>query len=167
MAAPCLRPIVKNDMRRQERGITLFELLMVILIIFLIASMAIPVLTKAREQSRMGAVIADSHEVYNAFVRYNVDEGYFPSLDDFDKATLAPLTTNGYFEEYASFKEKLLGEEILAYIGLGDQFLVILRPKHKPEQVVYIGHTDFLEDDWIDGVYMLVDGHVVKAVAKN
>ena len=167
MAAPCLSPIVKNDMRRQERGITLFELLMVILIIVLIAHIAVPVLMNARKQTRMGAVIADSHEVYNAFVRYNVDEGYFPSVADFDKATLAPLTTDGYFENYASFNEKLFGEEILIYIGLGDQFLVILRPKHKPDQVMYIGHTDFLEDKWIDGVYMLVDGRVVKADVRS
>lgn len=148
--------------RRSERGISLFELLIVMLIIVLIADISVPVLMNAREQARMAALIADSHEVYGAFVRYNVDTGSFPAMADFDKATLAPLTTDGYFEEYASFKKKLFGEEILVYMGLGDQFLLIFKPKHKPDRVMYIGHTDFLEDEWIDGVYMVVDGRIVK-----
>jgi len=148
-----------------ERGITIFELLAVVLIITLIAAIAIPVLAHARDQARRGAVIADSHGVYKALLRYNIDKGHFPPTDEFEKATLAPLTTNGYYDKAASFKEKLLGEEILVYIGLGEQFLIILKPKYKPDQVMYIGHTNLLEGDWIDGVYMLVDGRVVKAEA--
>ena len=136
--------------------------MMVLLITGLLASIAIPIYTEVLNKSKTGAIVSDAHAVYNALMRFNVDEGGFPSMAEFDKATLAPLSTNGYFDGYETLNSKLSGGQINLYVQFADQFVVLLQPEHDPTKFIYIYHTN-IWGFWRDGIYLLVKGELVKS----
>ena len=144
-----------------QRGFTLIEVMMALLITALLASIAIPIYSEVMNRSKVGAIVSDAHAVYNALMRFNIDEGTFPAMADFDKATLAPLSTNGYFESYDTFNSKLAGGQIQLYVQFADQFVILLQPEHDPTQFIYIYHTN-IWGFWRDGIYLLKDGVLVK-----
>ena len=89
-------------MRHKEAGMTLVELLIVIAIMGLVATIAVPIYRGAIDKSHRATLVHDAGELYRAFMRYNVDKGYFPSTANpverkFDVETLAPLSTEQYF----------------------------------------------------------------------
>ncbi|NIP16048.1 MAG: prepilin-type cleavage/methylation domain-containing protein, partial [Pseudomonadales bacterium] len=62
----------------------MIELLMVVAILGLVAAIAIPLYTGAIDKSRRATLVHDAGELYRAFMRYNVDEGVFPGVDEFN-----------------------------------------------------------------------------------
>lgn len=153
-----------DDQRSLEgqRGFTLIEVLLVLVILALLAAIAIPIYSQVLNKSKVSAIVSDAHGVYNALMRFNVDEGIFPAMADFDKATLAPLSTGGYFEAYDTLNSKLAGGEIQLYVQFADQFVILLAPEHDPTNFIYIYHTN-IWGFWRDGIYLLEDGELVKS----
>jgi prepilin-type N-terminal cleavage/methylation domain-containing protein len=153
-----------DDQRSLEgqRGFTLIEVLLVLVILALLAAIAIPIYSQVLNKSKVSAIVSDAHGVYNALMRFNIDEGNFPAMADFDKTTLAPLSTGGYFEAYDTLNSKLAGGEIQLYVQFADQFVILLAPEHDPTNFIYIYHTN-IWGFWRDGIYLLEDGELVKS----
>jgi prepilin-type N-terminal cleavage/methylation domain-containing protein len=90
----------KNNMEEQtpvqtvrfdDRGFGLLEILIVVAIIALIASMAIPAFQNAMLKSKRNAAVSDLRVFKDAMSRYYIDMGRFPTSGEFNLSTLAPL----------------------------------------------------------------------------
>ncbi len=64
---------------KSNRGFTLVEMLVVITIIGILAAIAIPNMTKARNKAKESEVKAALHVIQEAIERYNTDEGEYPA----------------------------------------------------------------------------------------
>ena len=161
--------------RRRQRGITLIELLIVVAIVALVASIAIPVSTEALRKSRAASVIANSSELYRALMRFNVDNSAFPSITAppetaFDLVTLAPLTTDGYFRGAESYVSMLFRNRVLLYVaynvggGTNNECFALVTSEDS-RTILVAAHTQFLPwgavGDWYDGVYQWVEGEFI------
>jgi len=72
----------------QERGLTLIEMLAVVVILGIVAAIAIPSVTSAINQSKINTTESDLGTLQSALSRYYMDNGHYPS-------TLSNLATNG------------------------------------------------------------------------
>ncbi|MCL5064773.1 MAG: type II secretion system protein GspG [Firmicutes bacterium] len=72
----------------QERGLTLIEMLAVVVILGIVAAIAIPSVTSAINQSKINTTESDLGTLQSALSRYYMDNGHYPS-------TLSHLATNG------------------------------------------------------------------------
>ncbi|NIM01113.1 MAG: prepilin-type N-terminal cleavage/methylation domain-containing protein [Acidobacteria bacterium] len=157
--------------RRGSAGYSMIELLMVVAIIGLIAAIAVPLYTGAIDKSRRATLVHDAGELHRAFMRYNVDEGVFPSVSAFNLQTLTPLSNGGYFRHFESFTAKLYNGEIQNYdspnIGGADtQFWATINSASEPGFVLLVAHTNDLPIDrgeWYDGVYHITADGLVTA----
>jgi len=164
-----------GDTRRSERGITIFELLIVCGIIGLLAAMAMPIYQNALAKARRVTLAADFSELYSAFMRYHVDYGQFPSDvggGALNAATLAPLSTSGYFAHAQAINDQLQGHQAMFYWapdweGPNSDFILVGRSAVDPTVLVYAMHYDFAGLFAYDGVYLLVNGVLVRADGRS
>src|SRR5690606_26565086 len=83
---------------KDQKGMTLIELLAVIVIIAIIAAIAIPAIGNIIENSRFGAAKSDFQNAFSAVNLYKADEGKLPTtleqLDEYmdSKGTLTSLS---------------------------------------------------------------------------
>lgn len=160
------------DLRARNAGFTMVELLIVVAIIGLVTTIAIPLYSGAIDKSHRATLIHDAGELHRAFMRYYVDQGVFPSVSSpagraLNLQTLAPLSTGGYFSQVETFIHKLGNGEIQNYdspnIGGADtQFWATINSARQPGFILLIAHTNDLpinRGTWYDGVYYVtVDG---------
>ena len=76
-----------DDERRREepgraRGFTLVELLLVLVILAVLASVVVPKLTKRSEQARVAASTTDIAELGTAFDLFEIDTGRYPTSEE-------------------------------------------------------------------------------------
>ena len=91
-----MRKFIQNKLKDQK-GLTLIELLAVIVILAIIAAIAIPAIGNIIENSRVGAVKSDALNVINAA------ELYFTENDADSNVTLAELIEGSYLDDAGSF----------------------------------------------------------------
>jgi len=161
------------DATRNDRGFTLVELMVAVVIIGLASAIAVPVLQDATTKARRNAMLADGRVLYDAFMTYYVDEGQFPSEwgpDGFNKTTLAPLSTGGYFPIAKAYLGKLAGSRVLLYlapnIGSPDsEYIAIMRAAHDPDMIIVVAHTGIIgvAGHFLDGVYLITNGELQEA----
>ena len=155
-----------DDSKGRSAGYTLVEMLMVLAIISLVATIAVPLYSGAIDKSHRSTLIHDAGELYRSFMRYYVDEGVFPSTStpverQFDVTNLAPLSSQGYFRHVDTFMHKLGNNQVQNYdspnIGSDDtQFWATINSKRQPGFILLVAHTNDLPFDrgtWYDGVY--------------
>jgi prepilin-type N-terminal cleavage/methylation domain-containing protein len=160
---------------RKQCGFTMIEVMLVLVIISLLATIAVPYLSKALRSGHRASLVADSLELYSAMMRYRLDSGAFPSIFSppetaFNTQTLAPLSTGGYYTGVTSLLNKLWRDRIPIYIAhnidsANDQFWSLLRSEKYRDMWILIAHTDQFpidSGDWWDGVYILYRGRFVK-----
>jgi prepilin-type N-terminal cleavage/methylation domain-containing protein len=164
----------QRNHRISERGFTLVELLLVVLIIGLMSAMAIPMYSDAVRSASITAVAADARDLHAGFVKYQVDFGFFPSTSSpadraLDRETLAPIAPS-YFSHASTFVNKLFADQITLYdspnvSGADTQFWAILIPLADTDMRLLVAHTDQYPGfvgTWFDGVYKLENGVFVK-----
>lgn len=84
-------------MRKDEKGFTLIELMVVIVIIGILAAIAIPQFANIINNSRVKADVATGKTMKDAVDRYYTDNGSYPSPTDTSGlvGVLTTATTNG------------------------------------------------------------------------
>ncbi len=93
-------------MKRDEKGFTLIELMLVVIIIGALVAMVMPRLAGRTEQAKVGAAQADiSSNIATALKLYELDNGKYPSSEDgglnalFNKPASASNWNGPYLEK--------------------------------------------------------------------
>lgn len=153
-----------------QRGFTLIELMVVMLIIGLLGALAVPMYEDALRESRQAALVNDCQQLYKALMVYYTDYSKFPSEDEFDKKTFAPLSTGGYFPGSKSLAGKLADGKAIVYIafdvnGTDTQFILVARAAFDPNVIPVVASTDQIAaaNGAIDGVYLIDRGELEEA----
>ena len=139
--------------RNRQSGFTLIELMIVVLIIGLISSIAIPVFGRALKKAHRAAVGASLTGLHKAMARYYADNGEFPTLDT---TTFEPLISGDYMDSAESLLSKFQGNSVLTYIDLGDiGWYLIVNPKGDVDSYMYSMSLSLggLSSVHYDGVY--------------
>ena len=154
----------RSGKTREDRGITLLEVMIVMAILFLLTAIAIPLYANAQRQARENALVADGRYLFDALTRYYVDNGAYPSESDLDTRTLSPLSTEEYLSAATPFTHKLEGNRLTFYFapdvdGADQQFIVVARHAHDPSIIVAIVSTDTIDEDgdWYEGVFVITE----------
>lgn len=85
--------------RCQQGGFTLIELLIVVAILGILSSLAIPNLLRARKRAEITALLAEVKTFQQALVLFAMDHPEYPLEDSFDRRTLEPLVSLGYLKD--------------------------------------------------------------------
>ncbi|MGI6678595.1 MAG: competence type IV pilus major pilin ComGC [Dehalobacterium sp.] len=86
-----------RDLMKSDKGFTLIELVVVIVILGILAAIAIPRFTSRRGEAEEAAIDADIKILQNAVDMYYVDEAAFPSGDAQEAAGI--LKENDYLRD--------------------------------------------------------------------
>ncbi len=155
---------------REDRGITLLEVMIVMAILFLLTAIAIPLYANALRQVREKALVSDCRLLLDALTRYYVDNGAYPSESDLDTRTLSPLSTEEYLSVATPFTHKLEGNRLNFYLapdvdGADQQFIVVTRHIDDPTIIVAVVSTDIIDEDgdWIEGVFVITEEDLEEA----
>ncbi len=70
-----------TDRRKTEAGFTLIEIMVVILILGLLATIVVQSLRGATDKAKRTKAMADLHELQTALDRYYLDSGFYPTGD--------------------------------------------------------------------------------------
>jgi general secretion pathway protein G len=85
-----MRPDNRSKPARRQGGFTLIELLIVVAIIGIIASLAIPNLRDAMDRAKQNGTMANMTKIGNALEMYSVDHNVYPKgLTDADAGAIA------------------------------------------------------------------------------
>jgi prepilin-type N-terminal cleavage/methylation domain-containing protein len=159
-----------SDVAHGSSGFTLIELMIVVVIISLASALAIPVYENALENSHRSALQADCYQLYQSLMKYQFDHDKFPSEADFDLATLAPLSHEGYFNAAPTFTAKLKDQQLLVYLapdvdGTDTQFILVAQAEIDPTTIFAVVYTNIISetDGWVDGVYQITPDDLKEA----
>ena len=85
--------------RRQQGGFTLIELLIVVAILGILSSIAIPNLLGARKRAEIAALLTEVKTFQQALMLFATDHPEYPLESVFDRTTLEPLVSQGYLKD--------------------------------------------------------------------
>lgn len=139
--------------RNRQAGFTLVELMVVVLIIGLVSTIAIPVFDRALKKSKRTALGASLLELHNGMARYYADNGDFPTLDS---ETFEPLVSGGYLDSAEPILSKVQGGEPWVNLDLGAiGWWMIVYPDGDPDSLLYVGSVSLGVGSRVhyDGVY--------------
>lgn len=150
--------------RESQAGYSLIELMITLVIIALLTSIAVPMFREALSRSHRASVAEEGRKFAQAMMAYAVDNTTFPAAVDL--VTIAPLSTNGYFDNAQGFVQKLLGDTMTSYTVTpqNDEYFAVLTCKGDPTAVFVALRTDNWAGDpgtWYEGIYYLQGGNLV------
>lgn len=155
--------------REAQRGFTLIEVMVVVLIVSLLGAIAAPAYQASIDTARRVALVDDARNLHSALTRYHVDQGSYPpefGPGALNVSSLDPLAAQGYFTQSATFLSKLQNSRLLLYIapdigGADNQYLAFMRHGLDDSLVVMTADTNLL-GTYYEGVYVLDDGTWVR-----
>jgi general secretion pathway protein G len=80
-------------MQQQQRGFTLLEVMVVIVILGIIASMVVPNLMGNKEKADQQKVTVDIQQLENALDMYKLNNGFYPTTEQGLQALVTQVTT--------------------------------------------------------------------------
>lgn len=89
-----------------ENGFTLLEVMMVIVIIAVITSIALPKFASSAEMARRNADIATGHQLKTALDRYQVENGIYPKKTEVSITVAGVVTATNFIPKYLSKLDK-------------------------------------------------------------
>jgi prepilin-type N-terminal cleavage/methylation domain-containing protein len=156
-----------QSMMRKERGFTMVEVMVVMLILFIITAMMVPLMRSAILRAHVGAMAADAKSIHLAFKRYYIDNDKYPNSNDdpkFQLDTFQPLVSEGYYD--GRVVTKLEDGQADGYDspddqGLNQEFWLELTLKFNPNIRFLIADSDNAPlggGKFYDGIYMYKGG---------
>ncbi len=85
---------MRMTMKNQQSGFTLFEIMVVVVIIGILATLIIPKLTGRTDQARVAKAQNDIQSLETALDLYKLDNGIYPSTDQGLKALIEQPTSD-------------------------------------------------------------------------
>lgn len=85
---------MKKNVNHQQSGFTLFEIMVVVVIIGILATLIIPKLTGRTDQARVAKAQNDIQTLETALDLYKLDNGIYPSTDQGLKALIEQPTSD-------------------------------------------------------------------------
>ena len=150
-----------------QKGWSMTELLIVMAIIAVLASIAIPLLNEALLRGHIASLTTDAKAIYLAFKQYNIDFSSYPNAEDapvFQLDTMEPLVSLGYYR--GSVAGKLEGNKADGYDspddeGPNQEFWLEFTLDYDPTIRYLVADSDdapLSGGDYFDGVYLFRDG---------
>lgn len=93
---------MKNTFKNQQSGFTLFEIMVVVVIIGILATLIIPKLTGRTDQARIAKAQNDIQTLETALDLYKLDNGIYPSTDQGLKALIEQPSSDPMPSNYRS-----------------------------------------------------------------
>lgn len=100
------KKLLNKKLVKNEKGLTLIELLAVIVILAIIAAIAVPAIGNIIENSRIKAVKADAINILNAANIYLTEQPDVTSFDQKDQGFKDYLQSEGKLKEFTIQKDK-------------------------------------------------------------
>lgn len=122
---------VLNSASKTQCGFTLVEVLLVVVILAVISSIAIPKVAGSGDKARVNADIATARQVQAALDRYQVENGLYPKngeliVDDkgtvTDNSTESPSGTFKFIPDYISKLDSTVTQQRVEKTGLKKGF---------------------------------------------
>jgi general secretion pathway protein G len=85
---------MKKSLKNQQSGFTLFEIMVVVVIIGILATLIIPKLTGRTDQARIAKAQNDIQTLETALDLYKLDSGIYPSTDQGLRALIEQPTSD-------------------------------------------------------------------------
>ncbi len=105
---------------KKDRGFTLVELMIVIVIIGILAAIAIPRFIGAQDRARISAAKAQLNSVRQALALYEMDHSAYPaSTNDWD-ALIANLTDYVALPKWDELKDKVFEDGSFSFTNVND-----------------------------------------------
>ena len=151
----------------RQQGFTLVELMVVIAIVALLATIAVPTSKHYVTKSHYTAALVECKELYNAFIAFYAANDMFPNASSspkFDLVTFSPLEYEG------TVTQRMVGQQAEVYdspddTGNNQEFYVRMVFAHDPSVQFVVAHSDNVDIEpgvRLNGVFIYRNGVRVK-----
>jgi general secretion pathway protein G len=87
-------PLFKTHTRKNQKGFTLIEIMVVVVILGILASIVVPKIISRPEQAKVVKAKQDVQAIESALELYKLDNGFYPSTDQGLQALVTKPTTD-------------------------------------------------------------------------
>lgn len=124
---------------KREKGFTLLEVMLVVVILSMLAAVAVPRLTASSDVAREKADITTGREVKSALDRYQIENGVFPSLGELI-AENGKVEGRGFIPEYIARLDRSVTQQnaLDSEKGFGIKELGIENNDSDPQNLIMI-----------------------------
>ena len=153
-----------------EKGFSVLEVLIVMTIVGILTSIAIPELANAKIRTQVGAVTAESKSLLTGFKQYYLDWNSYPNASSspaFDLTTFDPVRSAGFYQ--GTMTRPLVNQRANAYdspddTGANQEFWLELTLQSDPSVRFVIADSNdapLSGGSVLDGVYLYRNGSLV------
>ena len=148
---------------RRPHGFTLIEVMVVVAIIGILATIAVPLSRHYINKSHYSAALIESKELLNAFMAFYIENDMYPnstSRPAFDRRTFSPLEFNG------KLAQRMVNQQADRYdspddMGSNQEFYVRMTLARDPRIQFVVANSNNVDLEpgvWLNGVFVYRDG---------